>query len=124
MKVLIGVLATVLTLAVSYYFALALPAHNRAVLDFEREKYRTAQQEKKAKEDEERSLRDSADQEFRGCTADAERVYSSSLKSNGAPNGHGSYSVSTASLTVIERQKTEALNECQRQYDRRTRSVR
>lgn len=124
MKVLIGILATVLTLSVSYYFAFALPAHNRAVLDFERDKYRASQQERKAKEDEGKALREAADRELQECMLLADLAYSKSLKSNATPNGHGGFSVATANFTVLERQKTQALEECQRQYERKTRSTR
>lgn len=35
-------LAAVLVFSVSYYFLVSLPAHNKAVLQFEREKYEAA----------------------------------------------------------------------------------
>jgi hypothetical protein len=124
MKVLFGVLATILTLSISYYFVIALPAHNRSVLDFEREKYQAAEQLKRAKADEEKDLRTIADQDLAQCTAAADAAFTDSLRANGTPNGHGGYSLPTESLALIQRQKTEALTECQRQYERATRSVR
>jgi len=120
MKALIGLLAAVLTFSVSYYFAIALPAHNRATLDFEREKYRTAQQEKKSEEDEKTRIRESAKQELFSCTMLAEDAYSKVLKANGTPSVHGTYNIPTANLTVIDRQKAQAVGECQREYDRTT----
>ncbi len=122
MKALLGILATALTLSVSYYFAIALPAHNRALLEFEREKYRTAQEEKTAKEKEEKDLRASADQEMFSCKISAEAEYSKNLKLNGTPNAHG-FSVPTTIQAVIERQRTQAINECQREFERQTKTA-
>jgi hypothetical protein len=124
MKALMGLLATVLTLSVSYYFAISLPAHNRAVLDFEREKYRTAQQEKKDKEAADKAVKDSADQELEVCTWTADSSYQAMLKSNGTPTGGGRFSIVTAVQTMIERQKTQALEECNREYERKTKIIR
>lgn len=124
MKVLLGVLATILALSVSYYFAVELPAHNRAVLDFEREKYRTSQQEKKAKEAEETNLRRSADEDLLYCTAAAETAYTNEVKANGTPGARGTYTVPTATITVIQQKRTQALNECQKEFDRKTKNSR
>src|ERR1700719_1367582 len=85
MKVLMGLLATILSLSVSYYFAVALPTHNRATLDFEREKYRASQQEKKAKEEEQQKLQIAADTQELDCAVKVEIAYQQYLKSNGKP---------------------------------------
>jgi hypothetical protein len=118
MKILLGLLATILTLSLSYYFVMALPAHNRAVLDFEREKYRIEQQETKAKAQEQKQRDNDADEKLQRCIALADINYSSNLRSNGTRNSSGGYSVPTEVLTVIDRQKTQALSECQKEYDR------
>jgi hypothetical protein len=89
LKVRMGLLATIVALSASYYFAVALPAHNRATLDFEREKYYAAQQEKKAKEEEQEKLQVAADTQQLDCAVKVEMAYQKTLKSNGKPDGHG-----------------------------------
>ena len=51
------ILATIISLSVAYYFLFALPAHNRKMLQLEREKIEAAQKAKEEKE-QERKIRE------------------------------------------------------------------
>ena len=58
-------LATIIFLSVAYYFLFALPAHNRKILQLEREKFEAAQRAKEEKEPEqeqERKIREEKQQ--------------------------------------------------------------
>ncbi|SRR6266496_142737 len=93
---LLLVLCTLVALAVAYYFAIALPRHNRDRLEFDREKFKAQQEEKQREQEEKRE----AEQEARSkteveaagneaaldsCTDEAEDEYWSYVKLNGQP---------------------------------------
>jgi hypothetical protein len=118
MKVLLSLLATVLTLSISYYFAIALPTHNRAMLDFEREKYHAALQEKKAKDEDQQKLQIAADTQELRCAVKVELAYRQVLKSRGTPDGHGGYSLPPTRQANLDKQKAELEAECEQQYER------
>lgn len=110
------VLLLIPALAVSYYFAVSLPAHNKATLDFEKQKYhdqlakeRLAQQ--KAQEDERQAAGDLKD-----CLSRAQATYDSDIASNGTRNNKGGYSVDLAVQNILQHKKEAAIAECHRQY--------
>jgi hypothetical protein len=110
-------LATILTLSIAYYFALALPAHNKALLDFEKEKYRNDQAAMNAKEQKE--LEETAMRKLRlsTCLAKADQQYQIDVESNGTRNGKGGFSVPTDTVAVLDRRHAAAVSECHRSYD-------
>jgi hypothetical protein len=118
MKRAILLLSTVLVLSISYYFVIALPANQRARLEFDRQKYRDEQMEKtdeKLRADfkaqvYEKSLLD--------CLTQAKKAADDKLQLNGTPvDGHpGAYSAPEYVMNAIQRELSTATQECHRLY--------
>jgi hypothetical protein len=118
--------ATIALLAIAFYFAIALPMHDRAKLQFEREKFETEQRDKKTKEEAEalkhqmqQQARESADTKNLGCLAAAETRFNSGLELNGTPipGKKGSYHLSQAALAHLRKEQNDNDEECRRQYE-------
>ncbi len=122
-------LCTLVAVAIAYYFAIALPRHNQARLEFDREKFR-AQQEEKQKEQEDKreaqqEARSKAEIEAAGneaaldsCIDDAEDEYWSYIKLNGEPVA-GKPGVYTAPQYIWDdaaKRKKAALDACYKRY--------
>jgi hypothetical protein len=105
-------------IGVTYYFAVALPNHNKATLDFEKQKYADQkagaelEAAQKQRNDEERGLH------LDSCLATAEAQYTAGIRSNGTRSGNGGYSVPTAVMTEIQHKKDSEVAECHREYGR------
>lgn len=115
-KNLLAIVLLIPALAVSYYFAVALPAHNQATLEFEKLKYNDKKAEEKEAAEETLSRETATAQMVTACIADADNDYSAGLKRNGTPSSKGGYSIPTVLLTSIERKRDAAIEECHRQY--------
>ncbi len=108
-------LITLLIFAISYYFIIALPSHNKDKLLFEREKFGVIQKEKSQKEDESK-FKESM---LSACIDDAEEEYWSYVKLNGGKEVQGEPGVYTASHRVWEEAskiKKAALERCYKLY--------
>jgi hypothetical protein len=122
------VLATILVLSVAYYFVIALPAHNRLMLQLEREKFQKAQELKEKEELEKRTKEASAKAEAEQrtgvlnlCLNIAEEEYWNYIKLNGSEvkGKKGVYSAPTYVFDMAQKRKKEALDECHRRWDSR-----
>lgn len=115
-KSLIVVLIAIPAIAVSYYFAFALPAHNKETLAFEKQKYFDQQQ--KEKEFAERELTERARRKvaLTSCLAEVNTNYASRVAGNGTRDGHGGYSVPVAVANQLLHQKEDEISECHRQF--------
>ncbi|MGC9971455.1 MAG: hypothetical protein ABSE56_12795 [Bryobacteraceae bacterium] len=111
-KALLVVVLAIPACAVAYYFAVALPAHNKTVLEFEQQKYAAAQEEKRAAKAEaaRRTL------ELRSCLAEADNQYYRDVKNNGEKAADGTYSVDTRVQSGLEHKKQNAITECQKKF--------
>ncbi len=107
-------LAAVLTLAVSYYFAIALPAAAEARLEFERQKYVDAKIESDVRERREavEALRKRS--KVLKCQIEADEAYRSYVKLNGTqdPKDKDVWIASEATWAAARRQKQDANAEC------------
>lgn len=121
MRFKLGILLVLLipALAISYYFGIALPANERAKLQFEKDKYAAEQAAKSAQNEE----RESARIQLQSCLDSADTEYWSYIKLNGTlvkgkEGTEGAYSTPTFVLETADKRKQNALAECHRQYDR------
>src|SRR5437016_10616849 len=90
-------------LAVSYYFAILLPAHNRAVLDFEKQKYADQQANEQLmifKAEREDKVRKG---KLDVCLAKADTDYLDSIRRNGTLSKKGGYDLDMAEANGIQR---------------------
>ena len=115
MKLYLMLLATIVALSVSYYFAIALPANNKARLEFEKEKYRNEQAALKAKEVAQEQEQQRSRLGLASCLAEADRAYYHDVALNGTRNGTV-YSVDQKIAAVIAKRRTDAQAECHRQF--------
>lgn len=113
-------------LSICYYFAIALPNHNQALLELEREKFKASQQDKQntAREKQLREEQAKNDAMYREvqltiCASDAESNYWNYVKLNGkaVPGKNGVYTASSYIWDIAEQRKRAALDECHRQWD-------
>jgi len=109
-------LATIVALSVSYYFGFALPANNRARLDFEREKYNNEQAEMKAGRLARAEEAQTKQQMLSSCLARAAQNYDADVALNGAKDGQRGYSVDTRVAAVLDKRRAEAIAECHKQF--------
>jgi len=113
-------LVTILVLAISYYFIIALPAHNRAMLQFEREKYDTTQKEKEMNQAAEIKEKEENEIVLDNCIKSAEARYYDYIRLNGT-EVHGKKGLYNAPLHILEsasKTKKADLEECYRKYRR------
>lgn len=82
LKAIVVVAAVIAFLAVAYYFVIALPAQNKAKVQFERDKFEQELKEKSAKEQEERQKenqrafeKQNAQTRYESCLLDADDHY-------------------------------------------------
>jgi len=115
MKTYLMLLATIVALSISYYFVVALPANNRARLDFEKEKYRNEQAEMKANKLAEAEKRDRNGVLLYACLTSADKTYDHELALNGIKNGT-IYSVDSRKAAVISKRRVDAVAECHQQF--------
>jgi len=108
-------LATIVALSISYYFVVALPANNRARLDFEKEKYRNEQAELQAKKLAEAEERNRNSAWLSSCLASADKTHDRELALNGTKHGD-SYSVDSRIVAVIAKRRLDAIAECHKQF--------
>jgi hypothetical protein len=113
-------LIAILTLAIAYYFVIALPANERAKLEFEREKFRALQSEKATREEDEKSQAELNQRLREACLDDAEKDYWDYVKLNGkpVPGKEGTYTASTFIWDAAAKRKKDAIAECQVRYGR------
>jgi len=113
-------------LAIAFYFAVALPLHDRAKLQLEREKFELEQKEKNAKEAAERAVReerakarDDANTEYLDCLASSERQFNKDLELNGkpVPGKVGVYSGSNEMFGQFEKRQKERDDGCRKEYE-------
>jgi hypothetical protein len=118
--------ATIALLAVAFYFAIALPMHDRAKLQLEREKFELEQKEKKAKEETEevkrrmqQQARDAAGTKNLDCLADNEAHFNSGLELNGTPipGKKRSRHLSQTAVTRLHKEQNDNDEGCRRQYE-------
>ena len=113
-RALLLFLATVLTLSISYYFVIALPAANRARLEFERQKYEDSKAEREAKEQRAKEEADRQKSKVLDCQIDAEKAYWDHVKLNGTKSAKRQ-DVWQAPLHVWDearKRKKESYEEC------------
>lgn len=104
-----------------YYFVIALPSHNRAVLQFEREKFEqetAAKQRREAAAELDAELREGI---LESCTDAAEREYWFYVKLNGKPipGKDGTWTAPGHVWDSAQKKKVDALAECHRKHGRR-----
>ncbi len=116
------VLAAIITLSISYYFVIALPSHNEAILKLERDKFQVTLDEKK-KEEQEKKLKDE-DAQYRqsmleGCQTTADEAYMDYIKLNGTPvkGKIGVYSFPRYVEEDALKIKKETFDECHRKWE-------
>jgi hypothetical protein len=107
------------SLCIGYYFAVALPEHNRAVLQLEMEKFQKLEEEKKEKKEERQRIKDAAAEALTDCKVAAEREFNSTLKLNGTPvpGKPGVFHGSNAAFNSAGDVQAKANAACQRQYE-------
>ena len=105
-------------LAVAYYFAVALPANERARLQFEKEKYEAAQKEKLAEESKRQKELEDQQALLDSCIGDAELTYWRYIKLNGnaVPNKPGTYTATVQVWNTADKRKNDELAECHRRF--------
>jgi hypothetical protein len=121
-------LATIVCLSIAYYFLIALPAHNRGILQLEREKFEAAQKakaeeefEKKKKEDYEKMEAEGKDYFLGSCLQVAEETYTNYIKLNGTPVP-GKPDIYDAPMRIwdtAQKNRKDAYDECYRKWGRR-----
>lgn len=116
MKMYLLLLATIVALSISYYFAVALPANNRAHLDFEREKYNNEQTEMKARRLAQAEETQEKHRMLSSCLARATQSYEDAVASNGTKSGQLSYSVDARIAGMLDKRRAEAVAECHQQF--------
>lgn len=99
-------------LAVSYYFAIALPIHNKAMLEIEQRKY----YDQKHKEMEASDAARLNAEELRVCINQANALYDIGLNGNRKPDGSGGYKISVAVANSLRLEKEADVAECHRKY--------
>ena len=111
--------ASLVALAVSYYFFFSLPASNRERLQFEKDSAAAAKAERDSKEAAASQAAQDRERSFQLCSAAADVEYSSYVQLNGkeVPGKPGAYSASSVIWSTAEKRKADALAECHRQYD-------
>jgi hypothetical protein len=111
-KAFLVVVLAIPACSVAYYFAVALPAHNKAALEFEQQKYAAAQEEKRAAKAEAagRTL------ELRSCLLEADNQYDRDVKNNGEKTANGTYSLDTRVQSGLEHKKQNVITECQKRF--------
>ena len=125
-------LCALIALSISYYFFIALPNHNQALLDLERDKFQAEQAERKTRDREiEQKKIDEEDAKRRAeiarqekeellsdCTSNAEDVYWNYIKLNGTPveGKPGVYSAPQYVWDRAAKSKKTVLDECYRKY--------
>jgi hypothetical protein len=107
-------LATALVASISYYFLVALPANNKARLDFERQKYQDGQAERKAKEEAEKDAQARRWSETLNCQVEADKAYWNYVKLNGqpVPGKDGVWTAAQSIWNEASKRKAESYNEC------------
>ena len=115
-------LAVVLVFSVSYYFVVALPAHNQRLLEFAREKYQAelvAQEAARINDEVKEKVREQMREQ---CSNVAESDYWAYIKLNGKPTPDKEADTFTAPGHVwdqAQKRKVDALTECLRKYGAR-----
>lgn len=111
-------LATLLALAISYYFVLALPSAERARLDFERMKYNNLKQEEIEKELKAQHDAESGALRIRLCQTEATKAYDSELKLNGRPipGQPGVQELITLARKIADHEKQQVFDACMAGY--------
>jgi hypothetical protein len=119
MKTYLMLLATIVALSISYYFAIALPANNRSQLDFEREKYRNEQAELKAKKLAQAEEAQTKEWMLSSCLANADKSYTNDVARNGTKDGKKDstvYTMDTRVAGMLDKRRIDALAECHKQF--------
>ena len=109
-------LSTILVFAVSYYFVIALPQHNRSKIDLEREKFQTEQKEKESAQERARFNAIVKDVDLGQCIQTAEDNYWTYIKLNGqeVAGKSGTYTASQIIWDRAAKAKKAELDECHR----------
>jgi hypothetical protein len=111
-------LIAVFVLSIAYYFAIALPNHNRAMLDLEREKFRVSEEEKNRKE---RLAKNDADYKknmLKNCINGVEDRYWRYVELNKErTDKNGAIFAKADVWDRAQKVKKEELEECHRQWD-------
>ena len=116
----------IISISISYYFVVALPSHNRALLELERQKFEAAQ-EVNSRELSDKTLKEELakiDADYRqtrldNCIDEADKAYWSYVKLNGkpVPGKEGTYTAPMPIWDAAKNAKKDALDECHRQWD-------
>jgi hypothetical protein len=126
LKTILIVAAVIAFLAIAYYFVIALPAQNKAKLQFERDKFEQELKEKSAKEQEERQKenqrafeKENAQTKYQGCLLDAENHYNRGLEMNGTPTPgkKGEYTLPRDMLQHLDERQRQEEAGCRSEYD-------
>jgi hypothetical protein len=120
MKAAVLLILAVPALAIGYYFAIALPANQRAALEFEKQKYEAEKQDKSRKASDELIANQSRKLEFDSCVEEADLEYWNYVKLNGKPiaGKPGAYNAPVTVWEVADKRKINAVAECHRLHDK------
>jgi hypothetical protein len=111
-------LATIVALAISYYFGLALPSAERARLEFERMKYNNLKQEEIEKDLKAQHDAESGALRIRLCQAESTKAYDSEIKLNGqpVPGQSGVQDQITLARKIADHEKQQVFDACMAGY--------
>jgi hypothetical protein len=113
---LLGVAMLIAALSVSYYFAIALPQHNRDLLEFEKEKYKAQQLKEAANEKELKEEQSVRGRKLQMCIDRANLQFDAGLKNNGTPSRTGGYNVPIEVANSLQRSKELSIAECHKLF--------
>jgi alpha-L-arabinofuranosidase len=104
-------------LAISYYFAVALPSNQRATLEFEKHKYEMEQVEKMKREAAAQEEANGRTIKVATCLEVANDHYNAAIRLNGTKDSSG-FMVPNSVMEGIDRRKQSEVAECHRLYDK------
>jgi hypothetical protein len=104
------------SIAISYYFMVSLPGNNKAVLDFEKQKYSDKQTKELSEATSYRAHEEERAVSLHRCLSRAESDFQSNIARNGTPAKSGGYDVELSVQNTLQHQKEAAIAECHRQY--------
>jgi hypothetical protein len=115
MKGLLSLLASVVALSVAYYYSISLPAHNRAVLDFEKQKYRDAQLRAEREEAQKRETAERRRDQLDTCLARVEDEYNTAIRENASSRTRTGFQLDARVYQAIQRRQEQNRRDCYRQ---------
>jgi len=115
-KALVVLVLAVPAICVSYYFAVSLPQHNKAMFEFEKQKYTDAKEREATTEAEAKVANETRASNLSWCLAQVDLDFQKDVQNNGTRSKNGSYNVPTEVANGLMRKKENAISECHRQF--------